>query len=63
MKTLIRHIKILFAAAALSVTAVASAATSYETTAVKAARFFEWREWASAEALYGLMLAEKPDVD
>lgn len=63
MMILIRHIKILFAAAALSVTAVASAATSYETNAVKAARFFEWREWASAEALYGLMLAEKPDVD
>ncbi len=51
------------AVATLSVTMSATAATAYETTAVKASRFFEWREWASAEALYGLMLDEKPDVD
>lgn len=47
----------------MSVAMSATAVTAYETTAVKAARFFEWREWASAEALYGLMLDEKPDVD
>ena len=57
------YIRILVAAVAMSAAAVASAATNYEVTAVKASRFFEWREWASAEALYGLMLAEKPDVD
>lgn len=41
----------------------ASAASSYEVTAAKASRFFELREWASAQALYGLMLNERHDVD
>lgn len=40
-----------------------SAGSTYDVTAKKASRFFEAREWASAQALYGLMLAERPDVD
>ncbi len=43
--------------------AAASAAVDYDTTARKAARFFEAREWASAQALYGLMLEDRPDAD
>lgn len=39
------------------------AASTYEVTAAKASRFFEAREWASAQALYGLMLDERPDDD
>lgn len=34
----------------------------YEATATKAARFFRYREWASAGALYSLMLADHPEV-
>lgn len=34
----------------------------YEATATRAARFFHYQEWASAGALYTLMLAERPDV-
>ena len=48
----------------MTVTAVLSASATgslYDRTAVKAARFFEEREWASAQALYGLMLDERPD--
>lgn len=41
----------------------AMAASDYATTAAKAQRFFDAREWASAQALYGLMLDQKPDAD
>lgn len=35
---------------------------SYEATAVKAGRFFKYREWANAAAMYELMLEEQPKV-
>lgn len=34
---------------------------SYEVTATRAARSFEWKEWNSAAAMYELMLGERPD--
>lgn len=40
-----------------------SAQAGYQTTAIKADRFFKYHEWASAQALYELMLAEKADAD
>lgn len=49
----------LCAAVSLTVGAVAS----YDTLSVKAERFFDAREWASAQALYGLMLDRRPDCD
>lgn len=54
-----RLIIMIFASVCLTV----AARGTYETTALKAARFFEAREWASAQALYGLMLDERPDAD
>lgn len=54
-----RLLTIILAAICLTV----AARSTYETTALKAARFFEAREWASAQALYGLMLDERPDAD
>ena len=47
----------------ISALTAAAAVSGYEATAVKAARFFDMREWASAEALYGLMLDQRPDCD
>ncbi len=44
-----------------ALTATAANESLYDRTAAKAARFFEAREWASAQALYGLMLDERPD--
>ena len=35
-------------------------ATDYRLTEAKADRFFDNREWASAQALYGLMLEQEP---
>lgn len=43
-------------------TALCSLASDYEALAVKARRMFHYREWASAGALYSLMLAERPQV-
>ena len=40
-----------------------SVAADYEVIADKAARFFRHREWASASAMYELMLEQAPDVD
>lgn len=40
---------------------VMAAERDYAATAVKAARFFHYQEWASAGALYSLMLADKPE--
>lgn len=48
---------------AVGMTMTAVAASDYATTAAKAQRFFDAREWASAQALYGLMLNERPDAD
>ena len=33
---------------------------SYEATAIKAQRFFKYREWPNAAAMYELMLEEQP---
>lgn len=57
-----------FTSRILSVTALLVAcgsihAADYETTARKAQRFFDDREWASAHALYGLMLDQRHDAD
>lgn len=49
---------IIVIAAALS--HVAYAATSYSTLAMKADRFYSQREWASASAMFDLMLDERP---
>lgn len=52
---------VLPAALAFALTALAA---DYAAIARKAARFFEFEEWASASAMYELMLAERPrDVD
>lgn len=40
---------------------VMAAERDYTATATKAARFFHYQEWASAGALYSLMLAEHPE--
>lgn len=46
------------------VTAVTlSAAPDYDRTAIKADRFFEAGEWASAQALYGILLDKRPEAD
>lgn len=50
----------LIVCATVAVSAQAAPA-DYNVTAAKAARFFDSREWASAQALYGLMLDERPD--
>lgn len=55
--------KIILVITAIFVSIAASAAGDYATTAAKARRFFNAREWASAQALYGLMLNERPDAD
>lgn len=41
---------------------MAAAAPSYDDYAVKAARYFGFGEWASAGALYAIMISERPDV-
>lgn len=53
----------------LMITAVAcvtlsfsAAATDYATLGLKASRFYDYKEWASASAMYGLMLEQRPDV-
>lgn len=56
MKTLI--VTIIAAVMALNM----SAAGDYRLTEAKAHRFFDNREWASAQALYGLMLEQEPGV-
>lgn len=40
----------------------AAAAVPYETLAERADRSYQWREWASAAALYELMLDRRPEV-
>lgn len=42
--------------------AIQSSATGYDLTRKKAERFFSNSEWASASAMYELMLAERPAV-
>lgn len=46
----------------LAILPLAVAATSYETLRVKADRFFDQKEWASAAAMLDLMLDKHPDV-
>lgn len=48
---------VFIAMATLSVTA-----TDYGTLSVKAQRFYQYKEWASAVAMYRLMLDHRPDV-
>ena len=55
--------KILAAITGLCISLAALAASDYATTAAKAQRFFDAREWASAQALYGLMLDQQPKAD
>ena len=43
-------------------TLAASAQVTYENTRAKANRFFDNSEWASAAAVYGLMLHERPSI-
>lgn len=52
-----------FVAVCVMASLAARAAVDYDVTAAKAARAFAAREWASAEALYGLMLDQRPDCD
>lgn len=42
--------------------ALSASATGYDTLAVKAERFFGYGEWASAEAMYSLMLEQHPEI-
>ena len=58
MKQLIR-ISLLLCALLTGVTA--NSATPYDVTARKADRFFSYGEWASASAMYSLMLDERTD--
>lgn len=53
----------IIAGALLMLTALTAAACDYDTIARKAQRFFDWREWASAQALYGIMIDSHPDAD
>lgn len=55
--------KILATITGICISFAVMAASDYATTAAKAQRFFDAREWASAQALYGLMLDQKPDAD
>lgn len=55
--------KILATITGICISFAAMAASDYATTAAKAQRFFDAREWASAQALYGLMLDQRPDAD
>lgn len=61
--TVFLKIKRLTAVATVMLTVITACAADYQTTARKAQRFFDDREWASAQALYGLMLDERPDAD
>ncbi len=45
----------------LSIMSVVAFATDYNSIAMKAQRFYDQQEWASASAMYDLMLAERPD--
>lgn len=60
-----RFVSVMLLACLLAVSSVmpVSAKSDYATTSVKAERFFRYGEWASAQALYELMLDERPDVD
>lgn len=55
-----RFLIIFFAAIVILTTTGAN--SNYETIATRAARFFHYQEWASAGALYSIMLAEHPEV-
>jgi tetratricopeptide (TPR) repeat protein len=47
----------------LAVTAISAVAVNpYPQLEAKAERFFNYKEWASAAAIYDLMLAERPEV-
>lgn len=46
----------------LPVAMLASGVTDYATLQVKAGRFYHYREWSSALAMYKLMLDQRPDV-
>lgn len=54
--------KIILILIVLACAAHASAQATYATTQAKADRFFSYKEWASAAALYNLMLHERPAV-
>lgn len=53
---------IIFAILICSIVASAFAQSDYERIASKAGRFFDYKEWASASAMYLLMLDQQPRV-
>ena len=53
--------KILIPIVLAAATLMASAATPYSTNEARAARAYDGGEWASAAALYQIMLSERPD--
>lgn len=53
--------KILIPIVLAAATLMASAATPYSTNETRAARAYDSGEWASAAALYQIMLSERPD--
>ena len=55
-------LKHLIITAAILLSALSATATDYQTLSLKAGRFFGYGEWASAEAMYSLMLDARPDV-
>ncbi len=57
-----RHRSIILIALLILTTGIISASSRYATTAAKADRSFDGEEWASAAALYELMLDERPDT-
>ena len=62
---MLKHFLTILAAAAVLFGAAATTNNSkrnYNEIASRAERFFNYQEWASAGALYSIMLAEKPDV-
>ncbi|MCM1450365.1 MAG: hypothetical protein NC082_08480 [Clostridiales bacterium] len=46
----------------LTLTFTAGASTDYATLQVKAGRFYHYKEWSSALAMYKLMLDQRPDI-
>lgn len=54
--------KIISLVLVLTASVCAAAQANFDTTASKAQRFFDNREWANASALYTLMLHERPEI-
>lgn len=56
-----KHLVIILIVSIFGLSAYATA--DYKTTAAKADRFFDAGEWASAQALYSIMIDEQPKAD